>query len=194
MEPVVLDALYLAAFPAVPVDWQDPAAWLAVVAAAEAAVILALVALVLRLRARLRTIRSAPAPAGRRESTQSELASLYDKALTGSLDRFAINEVIQFVHNIGETGILDIRDESVSAVHRLLIRQGEIIDAFNGELRGEPAVHAILECRQGSFTFIRGDLPSHDRTITKPTMTMLMERMQKIDESAGAGELFQRRA
>jgi hypothetical protein len=173
-----------------PPDWQNPWTWVAAVAAAEAVVILVMVISLFRLRQRLRSVQSAQAKGRAFDSTQSELASLYDKALTGSLDRFAIDEVIQFVNSIRETGILDILDESLSAVHRLLIREGEIVDAFNGDLRGEPAVHAILECRQGSFTFIRGDLPPHDRTINKPTITILMERMQVIDESADHVDLF----
>ena len=114
---------------------------------------------------------------------QSELAALYSKALTGSLDRFSIGEVIQFLNSIRETGILDIVDDRVSAVHRLLVEGGEIIDAYNGNKRGEDAVQQIMRCEEGSFTFIRGDLPSNERVIEKSTMTLLMECYQHKDES-----------
>ena len=121
-------------------------------------------------------------------SNQSELAALYSKALTGSLDRFSISEVIQFLNSIRETGILDIVDDRVSAVHRLMVDGGEIIDAYNGDKRGEEAVKEIMQCEEGSFTFIRGDLPSNERVINKPTMTLLMELFQEKDES-GAVEV-----
>jgi len=117
-------------------------------------------------------------------SNQSELAALYSKALTGSLDRFSIGEVIQFLNSIRETGILDIVDDRVSAVHRLMVEDGEIIDAYNGDKRGEEAVKEIMQCEEGSFTFIRGDLPSNERVIEKPTMTLLMESFQQKDEFA----------
>jgi len=115
-------------------------------------------------------------------SKQSELASLFDKALTGSLDRFSVNDVIQFVHAIQETGILDISGSQSGVVRRVLFDKGEIVDAYDGKYHGEDAVREILKNSDGSFTFIRGEVPPCDNTINKPTMTLLMEQMQAYDE------------
>ena len=112
----------------------------------------------------------------------NNLDALLSKALTGSLDRFSICEVIQFLNSIRETGILDIVDEEVSAVHRLMVLDGEIIDAFNGDERGEAALRTILGCKEGSFTFIRGDLPSNESTINESTISLLMEAFKEMDE------------
>ena len=151
------------------------------IALAEALVLLILLAAAARRR---RTGQSSTAGhLGAHVAKQTELASLYEKALTGSLDRFSVNDVIQFVNSIRETGILDIVDSRISAVHRMLIDEGEIIDAYNGTMRGEEAVRDILLCQEGSFTFIRGDLPSTERVIHKPTMTILMEQIQALDEA-----------
>lgn len=162
-------------------DLHSPLGIAVAVAAVEAVVIIALASNLLTARRRLQ----ASSDAATESSAQAKLASLYDKALTGSLDRFAITEVIQFINSIRETGILDIVDERISAVHRVLVSDGEIIDAFNGDSRGEEALSQILGCREGSFTFIRGDLPTMERSINKPTMTLLMENMQVIDETSG---------
>jgi hypothetical protein len=115
-------------------------------------------------------------------SKQSELASLFDKALTGSLDRFSVSDVIQFVNAIQETGILDISGGRSGAVRRVLFDSGEIVDAYDGMHHGENAVREILNNSDGSFTFIRGEIPPCDNTINKPTMTILMEQMQAYDE------------
>lgn len=114
--------------------------------------------------------------------TPDALSPLFSKALTGSLDRFSMSEVIQFLNSIRETGILDIVDPDLAEVHRLIVKEGEIVDAFNGDLRGEAAAKAILHCRNGSFTFIRGEVPEEERQICIPAMTLLMEACQESDE------------
>lgn len=162
--------------------------------AAMAAVVALLIALVeggiiVGLRRRVRGLQAQVKAIGyavkgaQTPQEHADLAALYEKALTGSLDRFSVGEVLQFFHSIRETGILDIVDDEVAAVHRLLISQGEVIDAFNGTARGEAAVSEILACESGSFTFIRGDLPSLEAVITKPTMSILMENCQSRDEA-----------
>lgn len=116
------------------------------------------------------------------EEPANALNPLFKKALTGSLDRFSMSEIIQFLNSIRETGILDIVDPHLSEVHRLIMKDGEMVDAFNGDLRGEPAARAILHCRHGHFTFIRGEVPDEERQIHIPAMTLLMESCQEEDE------------
>ena len=138
------------------------------------------------LRREVRRVKRGPvvygAGAGAAAGEESELASIYDQALTGSLDRFSVSEVIQFINTIRETGILDIVTNEGNSLHRAMVQEGEIIDAFNGDLRGEEAVARILQCTKGAFTFIRGDIPSPERTVNTPTMTLLMENFRKFDE------------
>ena len=40
----------------------------------------------------------------------------------------------------------------------------------------------ILSNKEGSFTFICGEVPPCDKTVNKPTMTILMEQVQAYDE------------
>lgn len=163
-------------------DPTDPLTLVGAVALLEFVWIILLAAGNRRLRARLGTARQDPG--GRVEgSPLAELASLYEKALTGSLDRFSVTDVIQFLNSIQETGILDITDKAAGTVYRMVVAGGEIIDAFDGEKRGEEAVSAIVTCNQGTFTFIRGDVSAEAKTVGKPTMTLLMESMQSLDES-----------
>lgn len=116
------------------------------------------------------------------DESPASLNPLFSKALTGSLERFSMSEVIQFLNSIRETGILDIVDPDLAEVHRLIVKEGEIVDAFNGDLKGEAAAKAILHCRRGSFTFIRGEVPDEERRIHTPAMTLLMEACQESDE------------
>jgi hypothetical protein len=116
-------------------------------------------------------------------SGSADLVRLYEQALKGSLDRFQVTEIIQLLNTMRETGVLDIVDATDDAVHRVMVREGEIVDAFNADQRGEDAVAEILRCNQGVFAFIRGDLPSAETTIKTSTMTLLMENFQALDES-----------
>jgi hypothetical protein len=102
--------------------------------------------------------------------------------LTGSLDRVAVSDVIQFVNAIQETGILDISGDRSGSVRRGLFDKGEIVDAYDGTHQGEDAVREILNNKEGSFTFIRGEVPPCDKTVNKPTVTILMEQVQAYDE------------
>ena len=97
--------------------------WVALI---EAVIIV--IGIVVFIRARSAWGLSAASHLGEYVAKQTELAGLYEKALTGSLDRFSVNDVIQFLNSIRETGILDI--------------------------------------------------------VEKPTMTILMEQIQALDESA----------
>lgn len=113
----------------------------------------------------------------------NNFGSVCSKALTGSLGRFSIGEVIQFLNSLGETGIVDVLDTNMLDVHRLMMQDGEIVDAFSGALCGEPAIRTVLGCNEGTFTFIRGDLPTIQRAIKVPTMSLLMDAYKEADEA-----------
>lgn len=174
--------------PTLPIEaLSGPMALLGLVAAVEALGILGLLGANRRLRSQLRRRKATDVPAGAESGRpHKDLASLYEKALTGSLDRYSVVEVLQFLNSIQETGILDIVDKKLASVHRMILSNGEIVDAFNGSERGEPAVFAIMKCTLGTFTFIRGDIPITTRVVRKPTMTLLMESMQHLDEQQSA--------
>lgn len=149
-----------------------------VVAIAQAILILKLYEKTSHLQAELKKKQQDSSP-----EEVNKLGATFNKALRGSLDRFSISEVIQFLNSLGETGILDIMDESVLEVHRLMVLDGEIVEAFNGSLSGEPAIRAILGCQEGTFTFIRAELPTVNRTITVSTMSLLMDAHKEADEA-----------
>ena len=56
------------------------------------------------------------------------------------------------------------------------------MDAYGGTHQGKDAVREILDNQEGSFTFIRGEVPPSDKTVNKPTMTILMEQVQAYGE------------
>ena len=56
------------------------------------------------------------------------------------------------------------------------------MDAYGGTHQGKDAVREILDNQEGSFTFIPGEVPPCDKTVNKPTMTILMEQVQAYGE------------
>ena len=60
--------------------------------------------------------------------------------------------------------------------------KGEIFDAKTPTRRGVPAVYDIMRCKEGFFTFARGDHSNAERTILEGTITMLLEAHRIMDE------------
>ena len=71
--------------------------------------------------------------------------------LTGSLESFFPGDVLQNLAQGNKTGCLELSAEGVVA--RVHLRDGRIVGARLGRLRGKDAILAILELRSGYFDF-----------------------------------------
>jgi len=100
--------------------------------------------------------------------------------LAGKLEIVQITELIQILHQSHKTGQLKLGSGSSSG--EILFREGEILSASLGVLRGEPAFYSLIGWEAGTFSFAPGDVPA-EGDIKRPTMLLLLEGMRLKDET-----------
>ena len=100
-------------------------------------------------------------------------------ALQGSLTELSLPDVIQVVSASGKTGAFHVdRDDERG---KIFLRNGRIVDAVVGSLRGEHAVYEIASWSRGNFTFRSGDV-SEETTIQASNASLMMEAARRLDE------------
>jgi hypothetical protein len=100
-------------------------------------------------------------------------------ALQGSLHDLALPDVIQLVSVAGKTGVFTLSGEGVEG--KIYLRDGQVIDAQVGSLRGENALYEMAMWRSGGFIFTPGIAPDQP-TITRSNTSLMMEAARRHDE------------
>ena len=100
-------------------------------------------------------------------------------SLQGSLSELPLPDVIQLVSVSGKTGAFEIRGEQ--AFGRIYLRDGQIVDAMVGNLRGDSAVYEMAIWSEGTFSFDPGK-ESDAVTIHMSNASLMMEAARRLDE------------
>ncbi len=100
-------------------------------------------------------------------------------SLQGSLSELSLPDVVQLVSVSGKTGAFEIRGESVTG--RIYLRDGQIVDAMVGNLRGDSAVYEMAIWSDGTFIFEPGK-ESDTVTIHMSNASLMMEAARRLDE------------
>ena len=100
-------------------------------------------------------------------------------SLQGSLSELPLPDVIQLVSVSGKTGEFEIHGEH--DIGRIYLRDGQIVDAVVGRLRGDSAVYEMAIWSQGTFSFTQGK-ESDQTTIHLSNATLMMEAARRLDE------------
>ena len=100
-------------------------------------------------------------------------------SLQGSLSELPLPDVIQLVSVSGKTGAFEIQGELEAG--RIFLRDGQIVDAMVGRLRGDSAVYEMAVWSQGSFVF-RPDEETEQVTIHISNANLMMEAARRLDE------------
>jgi len=110
----------------------------------------------------------------------------YASGMIGKLEEIPPEALFQTMNMNGKTGILTITQLPLGTA-RFSLRQGSLIKASYGGMRGEAAFHAVLREKTGRFKFTPG-LPPEDFEVPEIGyfMKLLMEGMQKVDEEIPA--------
>jgi CheY-like chemotaxis protein len=98
---------------------------------------------------------------------------------SGSLEDVAVVDLMQTIDVSGKSGIAQINHGNRHA--KLYFRQGQLVDAQLGKLKGEEAVYRALTWTRGTFDvdFRPVDVPA---VIEASTQALLMEGMRRVDE------------
>lgn len=104
------------------------------------------------------------------------------QSLTGKLTDFKLVEILQLLNINQKTGILTIYHDFIDG--QIVFKSGEIKYALIQDLSGEEAIHKMIEWESGTFIFELGEVDD-DTNIYKPTMQLILDSCQIIDESSG---------
>jgi hypothetical protein len=115
--------------------------------------------------------------------TQEGIATRYAQAgrtrFQGSVQDMAVVDLLQTFEVSRKSGIVHVRNNSHNA--KILFREGKVIDAHLGQLRGEEAVYRALIWNEGSFEVEFTQVKGED-VIDVSTQGLLMEGMRRVDE------------
>jgi len=100
-------------------------------------------------------------------------------SLQGSLSELPLPDVIQLVSVSGKTGAFEIQGEHEAG--KIYLRDGQIVDAVVGRLRGDTAVYEMAIWSQGSFIFKPGE-ETDEVTIHISNANLMMEAARRLDE------------
>ena len=97
----------------------------------------------------------------------------------GSLEDMAVIDLLQTFEVSRKTGVVLLTHDEQTA--KVFFREGKVIDAELGRLRGEEAVYRTLLWNSGQFEVHFGAVPNDD-IIDTSTQGLLMEGMRRVDE------------
>ncbi len=100
-------------------------------------------------------------------------------SLQGSLNELPLPDVIQLVSVSGKTGAFEIQCDEAEG--KIYLRDGQIVDALVGRLRGDSAVYEMAIWSQGNFSFNPGE-ESEQVTIHMSNASLMMEAARRLDE------------
>jgi CRP-like cAMP-binding protein len=98
----------------------------------------------------------------------------------GTFDTMPFANVLQVLSIGRKTGVLGIRQEELSG--GIYLDNGEAIHAWTDDSEGEEAFYALSGWVEGKFAF-NSMRREERRTLTKATITLLMEAMRRIEEN-----------
>jgi len=100
-------------------------------------------------------------------------------SLQGSLSELPLPDVIQLVSVSAKTGAFEIQGEHENG--KIYLRDGQIVDASVGRLRGDNAVYEMAIWTQGTFHFKPGE-DCERITIHLSNAALMMEAARRLDE------------
>ena len=101
-------------------------------------------------------------------------------SLIGNLNQFSAAEILQMACLSQRSGRFTFK--SSRGKSEIYLHHGSVRHALYGTLEGEAAVAEIFRWRQGRFYFEEG-LISHAHTVDRPWAHLLIDNLQKLDET-----------
>ncbi|HCF62050.1 MAG TPA: response regulator, partial [Myxococcales bacterium] len=115
----------------------------------------------------------------KREKERMERERKEGKAFSGNLGDMGVVDLVQTFEMGRKTGTMRLKVGGKDA--RVFFRDGKLIDAELGRLKGENAFYRLLNANEGTFELEFGPHDRDDR-LQMSTQGLLMEGMRRIDE------------
>ena len=127
-----------------------------------------------------------------REVMTARATTIVQSDFKGTFDTMPFANVLQILKAGRKSGVLGVRQDELSG--GIYLDQGEAVHAWTDEVQGEAAFYALSSWGKAKFAFnsVRRE---EGRTLTKPTLTLLMEAMRRLEEKppsqdVGLDQLF----
>jgi Domain of unknown function (DUF4388) len=101
-------------------------------------------------------------------------------SLIGNLNQFSAAEILQMSCLSQRSGRFTFKSGRGNS--EIYLQQGSVRHAVFGSLEGEAAVAEVFRWRQGRFYFEEGII-SQDQTVNRPWAHLLIDNLQKLDET-----------
>jgi hypothetical protein len=101
-------------------------------------------------------------------------------SLIGNLNQFSAAEILQMSCLSQRSGRFTFKSSRGNS--EIYLQQGSVRHAAFGSLEGEAAVAEIFRWRQGRFYFEEGII-SQEQTVNRPWAHLLIDNLQKLDET-----------
>ncbi len=123
----------------------------------------------------------------RREAEAQRREARRADEFSGALNILPLTDIIQLIQSTSKSGTLLLFDDQAVEQGSMGFREGQLLSALTPTRDGESAVYELLAGDAQAFRFMRKAPEAVDHPITKPTMTLLLEAMQQMDETRGNG-------
>jgi CheY-like chemotaxis protein len=104
-----------------------------------------------------------------------------NRELEGNLSQISLSDLLQVLGYNRKSGKLALIRDGERA--EILLRDGQVIDAFAGAAGGEKALFRLLGRREGQFSFAPAK-PSGPGRIQRRTDELLLDGLRQVDEAA----------
>jgi len=118
-----------------------------------------------------------------REVMTARATTIMQSDFKGTFDTMPFANVLQILTVGRKTGVLGIRDGELSG--GIYVGEGEAMHAWTENLKGEAAFYELSSWGKAKFAF-NSIQRNEERTLTKPTLTLLMEAMRRLEENPPA--------
>ena len=105
---------------------------------------------------------------------------------SGMLHIISVPDVMQLIDAARKSGRLTIYDDRQQIVAEVGFLEGRVVSARCGTTSGEGAVYELLQRGGASFLFRQGRDAEKDPSISRSTMSLLLEGSRVLDEAQGA--------
>lgn len=116
----------------------------------------------------------------KRYQTLTKQALKANQSLIGKLEDFRLIETIQMLNMSQKTGLLKVHQQNL--IGEIAFYEGKVIWAHLNGIAGEEAVKKMVFWNDGFFIFEK-DLLQSETNIQKPTMQLILDCCQEVDES-----------
>jgi CheY-like chemotaxis protein len=118
-----------------------------------------------------------------KEVMSARATTMMQSDFKGTFDTMPFANVLQILNVGRKSGVLGFRQGELSG--GIYLDQGEAVHAWTDEAKGDQAFYVLATWAKAKFAFNSARRET-EKTLSKPTLTLLMEAMRRLEENGPA--------